>query len=149
MPKFIAEYFIFVVVAGIGVVQIAASIGQLKGLLFFKSNLLARTLGALLVLGVSVWFFASDDRNISDMKGGIDANGQALYFFLGVMTTVVTTLVVSSLVNLRMSGADNPGHKPLAGFEALKTTNYLSALWRSLRYWSKEWRAQTKSYFFG
>ena len=145
MYIFATDYYIFVLVASMGTIQFAASLGQLKGLLLFKSPLVARGLGIALAVSAFVWFFASESRDLNDQQGGLDAPTQGLFFFLGSLTAVVVTFLGSSLVNVRMNGGD-----PLAdgGLDALKNSNYLSAVGHSLRFWWREWRTQMKSYFF-
>ena len=146
MSEFTVDYFILAFFASIGVIQLAASVGDLDGLLFFKRPLLARAFGLILVVAPIVWFFVSDPRNVNDMDGGLDANTQAKAFFLACLAAVATTLILSSLVNLRMNrGKPSPGD----GFDALRQTNYLRALSNSLGYWRRAWREQMKTYFFG
>ena len=146
MFTFASDYFILVFVASIGVLQIAASLGRLNGLLLFKSPPVARVFGVALVAGAFIWFFSTGERNINDFEGGLDAPTQALFFFLGSLAGTGVTFVVSSLVNLRMNGEEpSPG----AGLDALRETNYLRALGHSLGYWWREWRTQMKSYFSG
>lgn len=146
MYSFAADYYITVFAAAVGVIQVAASLGQLKGLLILKSPLIARTAGLALAAGAFVWFFASGARNINDYEGGLDGNEQAVYLFLGVLTAVAATFLVSSVVNVRLNGGDAT---PDQGLDALKQTTYARALSRSVRYWWREWRTQMKPYFFG
>ena len=146
MITFATDYFLLVFIASIGVLQIAASAGSLNGLLIFKSPLIARTLGAIFVVTGFVLFFSTGERNINDYEGGLDANTQALFFFLGTMAGGGVTFLVSSVVNLRMKRGDP---SPESGFDALRDTNYLRALAGSLAYWWKNWRTQTKRYFSG
>ena len=146
MITFATDYFLLVFIASIGVLQIAASAGSLNGLLIFKSPLVARALGATLVVAGFVLFFSTGERNINDYEGGLDANIQALFFFLGTMAGGFVTFLVSSIVNLRMRGGDP---SPESGLEALKETTFLRALARSLNYWRNNWRSQTKRYFSG
>ena len=54
--------------------------------------------------------------------------------------------MVASIVNYRMAGSRAPRD---AGLDAVRETNYAKALIRSLSYWRKNWRTQTKDYFFG
>ena len=146
MFTFATDYFILVVVATVGVIQIAASVGRLKGLLFFKSPITARKMGFLLVVGAFIWFFSTGERNINDYQGGLDANTQALFFFLGALAGGGATFLASSVVNMRMTG---DGTSPEDGLDALKSTTYARALGHSLAYWWREWRTQMKRYFFG
>ena len=140
MFTFAIDYYLFVLVASIGVLQIAVSLGRLKGLLIFKSPFAARGFGLALTVGAFIWFFASGPRILNDYEGGLDANFQALFFFLGAASALVVTIVSSSLVNLRMESS-----RPLAndGLEVLRHTNYARGLAHSFRRWSKEWRKQT------
>ena len=146
MITFATDYFFLVFFATIGVLQIAASLGRLPGLLFFKMDLVARIVGLVLIVGAFIWFFETGDRNINDYEGGLDAPTQALFFFLGAFAGLGVTFAVSSVVNLRMSG-EQPA--PDEGLDALRGTNYVRALAHSLRYWIREWRTQMKSYFSG
>jgi hypothetical protein len=146
MFSFATDYYICVLVATIGVLQIAFSIGRIRGLLVFKSPLVARTVGAVLVVSAFVWFFGTGARNLNDFQGGLDANGQALFFFFGAFTGVIVSFTVASVVNIRMMG---PDAEPEAGLDAVRDTGYATALARSLSYWRKNWRTQMKDYFSG
>ena len=146
MITFATDYFILVFVASMGVLQIAASLGRLNGLLFFKSPPAARAFGIVLIVAAFIWFFSTGSRNVNDYNGGLDAPTQALFFFLGALAGVGVTFLVSSMVNLRMNGQEP---SPEAGLDALRETNYIRALGHSLGYWWREWRTQMKSYFTG
>ena len=146
MFTFATDYFILVFVATMGVIQISASTGRLTGLLIFKSPLIARTLGMILVVAAFIWFFSTGTRNVGDTNGGLDAPTQALFFFLGTMAGSGFAFLVSSLVNLRMNGEKQ---SPDSGLEALRETTYVRAVGNSLGYWCREWRTQMKRYFIG
>ena len=146
MINFTADYCIAVFLSSMGVLQFAFSLGGLRGLLFFKSALVARAVGlATGILGFAL-FFGTGTRNINDYEGGLDAPDQALFFSLSALAAFAATLVVSSLVNRRMRDA---GFDADAGLDALRDSNYASALRRSLMYWRGNWRTLTKRYFFG
>ena len=142
MFTFVTDYYILVAVAATGTLQIAASLGRLDGLLFLKRPIPARTLGVALIVGAFVWFFAVEDRNINDYEGGLDAPTQALFFFLGSSSAVVFTLLASSLLNLGMRAGESD---PPEGLDALKRSNYLSALTRSIGHRLGKWRSRTKT----
>ena len=137
MFAFATDYLILIFVASIGVIQIAASVGGLRGLLIFKSPLLSLGSGLTLAIAAFVWFFSTTNRNINDYNGGLDGNTQALLFFLGSLAGVVATFLGSSIINLKMV-SEKPS--PKAGLDALRDTSYLKALSHSFRYWSSEWR---------
>ena len=126
---FATDYYILVAVAATGTLQVAASLGGLRGLLFLKRPAPARLLGSVLIVGAFVWFFAVEDRNINDYEGGLDAPTQALFFFLGASTATVFTLLATSLVNLGMRAGESD---PPEGLEALERSSYASALRRSI-----------------
>lgn len=146
MINFTADYCISVFISSIGVLQFAFSLGGIRGLLLFKSALVARTLGLGVAILGFVLFFGTGARNINDYEGGLDAPDQALYFSLSALAAFAITLLVSSLVNHRMKGAN---FEPDAGLDALRDSNYASALVRSLMYWRCNWLTLTKRYFSG
>ena len=146
MINFTADYCIAVLISTLGVLQFAFSLGGLRGLLFFKSAVVARTLGlAAAILGFAL-FFGTGTRNINDYEGGLDAPDQALFFSLSALAAFATTLAVSSLVNRRMRGGEFDAD---TGLDALRDSNYASALVGSLIYWRGNWRTLTKRYFSG
>ena len=159
-------------VASLGVMQAAASIGGLRGLLVFKNPLIARGLGIGVAIAAVAWFFLTEERNINDYKGGLDSNEQGLLFFLAVAASGVFTCVLTSLVNWRMAesrdGEDESvelhphpslppsrgkGHDmPEAGLGALRDGSWWQALRGNYRYWFSEgrcWRTRIKRYFSG
>jgi len=146
MFTFATDYYLFVSVAALGVIQIGASLGHLRGLVVVKSPLAARIIGLMLTVMAFVWFFVSDTRNLNDYEGGLDAPTQALFFFLGTLTAVVATVLGSAVLNARMNDSKP---MPTEGLDALKHTHYIRALAHSFRYWWREWRTQTRPYFFG
>ena len=84
MSEFIFEYYIFVFLAALGAIQLGATAGKVEGLMVLKHRFASVCLGAVLVAAAPVWFFSTGERNINDYEGGITANGQALYAFLGL-----------------------------------------------------------------
>ena len=146
MFTFATDYYFCVLIATIGMLQIAASIGGISGLLVFKSPRLARGTGLVLMITTFLWFFSTENRNINDYEGGLDANMQALLFFCGAFTAVIVTLVITSIINCRMRFV-HTSHKD--GLDAVKHANYTIALVHSLSYWRKRWRTRTNDYFFG
>lgn len=162
MFTFAADYFIMVFVASLGVMQTAASIGGLRGLLVFKNPLIARPLGIAVATASIVWFFMGAERNINDYEGGLDSNEQGLLFFLAVAASGMLTCALTSLWNRRIAdsrlrGNDdlsgtNGEEAPEAGLGALRCGSWWQALARNYRYWFSEarcWRTRIKRYFSG
>ena len=153
MFSFAADYFIMVFVASLGVMQTAASIGGLRGLLVFKNPLVARPLGIAIAVAAIVWFFMVAERNINDYEGGLDSNEQGLLFFLAVAASGVLTFILTSPLNAWMRRRMGNGERaPDAGLGAMRHSNWFQALAHNYRYWFSEarcWRTQIKRYFFG
>ena len=153
MFSFVVDYFIMVFVASLGVMQTAASIGGLRGLLVFKNPLVARPLGIAIAVAAIVWFFMVAERNINDYEGGLDSNEQGLLFFLAVAASGVLTFILTSPLNARMRRRMGNGERaPDAGLGAMRHSNWFQALAHNYRYWFSEarcWRTQIKRYFFG
>ena len=148
MFSFAVDYYLMVVIAATGILQLAASAGKLRALLFFKSSLWSRTLGIVLAIAGPVLFFATAERNINDYEGGLDGNFQGLYFILGTITALALTFAATSLVNRSMAHPTQIEN----GIESLKRTNFIRALANNIRFLSKHgrtWRTWTKPYFFG
>ena len=173
MFSFAVDYFVMVFVASLGVMQAAASIGGLRGLLVFKNPLIARALGIAVAIAAVACFFLIEERNINDYKGGLDSNEQGLLFFLAVAASGIFTCVVTSLWNWRMVGSRVGGgggtnrtvlrqaqderiakvdNAPEAGLGALRDGTWWQAVGRNYRYWFSEgrcWRTRIKRYFSG
>ena len=143
--NFALDYYLMVVVAVFGTLQLAASIGGLHGLLLFKSPRAARMLGIILVLVALAMFFGADERNINDYEGGLDGNFQGLFFLLGTVTALALTVLLTSIVNRSMYGDPGIGD----GIESLKRTTFARGLATNLGHLRKHWRTWTKPYFFG
>lgn len=173
MFSFAVDYFLMVFVASLGVMQAAASIGGLRGLLVFKNPLIARALGIGVTIAAVAWFFLIEERNINDYKGGLDSNEQGLLFFLAVAASGIFTCVLTSLVNRGMAGFHVDRNEvtngtvvrqaqdertvkvddaPEAGLGALRGGTWWQAVGRNYRYWFSEgrcWRTRIKRYFSG
>ena len=145
MFSFAIDYYLMVVIAAFGVLQIAASVGRLNAFLLFKSPLLSRTFGiALAIIGPAL-FFATAERNINDYEGGLDGNFQGIFFLLGTVTALALTAAVTSVVNR----STNEPTRIEDGIESLKRANYLRALANNIRFLRKHGRTWTRPYFFG
>ena len=145
MFSFAIDYYLMVVIAACGVLQIAASVGKLDSLLLFKSSLRARSLGIVLAVVGPALFFATAERNINDYEGGLDGNFQGLFFILGTATALALTVAATSCIN-RSSNSPTPIEN---GIESLKRTAYINALMHNIRFLRRHWRTWTRPYFFG
>ncbi len=130
MPgPFVLDYCLLGFLATLGVVQMAAARNGLTGLLFVRHRPTSFLLGMALAVGVFLWFFLSEPRNIADTEGGLDGNQTAGYFTVSAGSAVILTLLVSSLTN-RYLRRDGPF---AAGLDALRETTYVRSLARVLK----------------
>ncbi len=143
MFTFTIDYLILIILASIGVIQLGALYGGLKGLLFSKSIVFTHFVGFSLPVTAFTWFFMTDSRNINDYAGGLDSNIQALLFFLGALTGWILTTILSFIINIHMKRKDL---SPFEGLDSLKKTNYFNDLIFNLKYWRSNWRLQMKRY---
>ena len=146
MFTFAIDYFLLVFVSGICTIQIACTFSGLTGLLFIRSVVATRLLGASIIVSAFIWFFSVAERNINDYEGGLDSNEQGLLFFLAILASGAFTLLSSSIVNLRMGKQET---QPGTGLGALAESNYFRAVRANIRHWRKNWRTQTRQYFSG
>jgi len=138
LSTFFIDYLIFVFLFALGVIQIAASLSGLIGILFFHKPFFARLLGLIMIITAIGWFYLSGDRNLNDVYGGLDANDQSSLFALGVIAALFITLVISSVTNMvRLS--NHTIFSENEGLDSLKEYTYYVALSRNLSYWIKRW----------
>lgn len=134
--SFILDYFILVFWASCSVFQLAAAFNGIHGLLFFQDRRLSALLGLASVAGAFAWFFLSSPRNVPDAGPGLNGNEQFGYFFAGSGAGLAFTLLVSSWRNREL------GRGVLSlpsGIDALRESNYLRALHRTLRLFFRPW----------
>ncbi len=134
MFTFPIDYYLFVLAANIGVIQVIASMEKFHGILLIKSIIATRILGITISASSFIWFFFVTNRNINDYEGGLDANQQALLFFLGTLSAFALTFIISSIVNARMNNKEIDTEQGLGN---LKHTNYLLAVKKNIRSWQK------------
>lgn len=138
MKAFSIDYYILVTVSAVGVFQLVAMHGGLRGILVFRPSRLSALLWAAFPLAAVAWFFVTKDRKVSDHMGGLSSNEIALAFFVGVVTAWVLTVAITSILN---HGRDREEADPGAGLESLSRTTYYRAVLHSVRRWYGEWRS--------
>ncbi len=137
MPtQFTLEYALFVFIGALGALQFVFAVNGMRGALFISRSLRASALlGALLVLGAFVWFFASAPRNIPDTGLGLDGNDQSRWFTVAGATALALTLLVTSALNDRWGRTYTGGAR---GLDALQQTTFLRAVVHTLsRLWNR------------
>lgn len=131
--SFILDYSVLVFLGSCGVFQMAAAHGGYRGLVIFRQRLGSYLLGAVLLVGAFAWFFLSESRNVPDSAHGMNGNEQFAYFFAGAGAGLAFTLLASSLRNWTLGMGPASGGPPPSGLKALRQSNYIRALNRSLR----------------
>jgi len=132
-----ADYFIFVFISAIGAIQVGASYGKLRGIYLFRNIIITRIVGFLSVIVGIVWFYATKHRNINDTEGGIDANDQALWFFLGVTAALIFTFVITSISHKKLSGKSQINFE--LGIQNLKHSTYFLLQKNNIIFRTKKW----------
>ena len=126
MPgPFALDYFVFVFVAALGVLQAVAAYSDLRGLLLIRSRPLAFFLGLAAASLAFIWFFASEPRNLPDTQGGLDGNQSAGLFAVAAGSALLLTLLFPSVVNRSLGTRGQPLDP---GLDALRETTFLKAL---------------------
>ena len=143
MPEFALDYFVLVFLSVLGALLFVTAYYRFYGLMLF-SRLVALVLGALLISGALIWFFASEYRNVPDTAAGLDGNEQTLLFVGGAALAIIFLLLVSSLRNWSMKS------KPDAnGLDMLRHSNYWRLITRALRQRWDSWKEQTNQHSSG
>ena len=127
---FALDYFLFVFIAALGVLQMVAAYSALRGLLFIRVRLLAFLTGLVTTGLAFLWFFVSEPRNIPDVEGGLDGNQMAGLFAVAAASALVLTLLLSSVSNRSMARSVPQFN---TGLEVLRETTYLKALLTTLK----------------
>ena len=131
--SFEADYVLFIFLASLGVVQLAALRNGLKGLCFIRNPSLNLALALALVAGSFLWFFFSEPRNLPDTGDGLDGNQQAMYSVAAAVSAVLFTLTTTSLINIGIGRRED---KQESGLQALRHSTYFTALRRTMnRLW--------------
>ena len=131
--SFEADYILFIFLASLGVVQLAALKNGLKGLYFLRFPPLNLILALALMAGSFLWFFISEPRNLPDTGDGLDGNQQAMFSVAAAISAVLFTLAATSLMNAGFGRGQN---RRETGLQALRHDTYFAALRRTLgRLW--------------
>ncbi|TET17730.1 MAG: hypothetical protein E3J81_01430 [Dehalococcoidia bacterium] len=132
------QYFPLVFFSSLGVLQIAVARADLKGLTFFKRPSLCYVFGAVAIVGAFVWFYATGDRNAEPLVR-IDDGVKIFFgetesfatFMAGASSALVATILVSSVVNAKISSSTDRGVP--RGLDALRQMTFFQAITRGLR----------------
>lgn len=124
MDRFALEYSLFVFVACLGVLQIAAARNRLEGLSLFPRQGWSYLFATLALVFSFGWFFSSQSRYQSPLLDGWE---QLLLFGLSSLFALALTLALASA--LKANKPATPTTSP-DGLEVLQKLTYLQALRR-------------------
>jgi len=123
------EYYLFVFIAAVGVLQMVAAYRKVDGLLFFHSRILCYIFSILAIGGSFGWFFGWESRMDTAMRrAALEGAQQFVYFNMAAFLALVLTLIVSSLLFARRKRAQSQQKADAAGFGALHEMSYFEAL---------------------
>lgn len=156
MLKLALEYFLFIFVASLGVLQITAAYVRLGGLSFFTRPTWGYIFGSLAVVGAFIGFYIVTNpypeiayaitfgdifrygwSNPKDPGIGlIMGEGECVvFFFVAIACALPISMLVSSLVRRRISPGtpEEKNGETLKGLAALRETTLFQAISHSLR----------------
>lgn len=112
------DYFIWLLFSFIGMIEIGASLSELRGLWLVKNKRLNIFLASFITLGAYIFFF-STDRNLFL---GIEGSQQFALYLAGLVSAIAVVIFISSILNRNMRGKGR-------GLNALKNSSFIN-LWR-------------------
>jgi hypothetical protein len=120
-------YFILVLIAGLGILQIIADIRNLKSLLFSKSHSLTRAISVILIILCLVAFFLGEDYFHSAPIQGAEQTG---LFSLALFSGLIVTYGIGSLIHRKNIP---PDHFTPKGLESMRQITFFQAIRRKTR----------------
>lgn len=115
------DYFLLVVIAAAGALQLTAAFSGLRGLSILPQKRAGYALGVVLLVSAFAWFVLTGDTNIPGDLGGVEGSEQFGLFLAGVAAAALLTAGIASLTQ-RTAGAPPEG---VEGIEALRHTTLL------------------------
>ncbi|MBI2861637.1 MAG: hypothetical protein HYX89_02335 [Chloroflexi bacterium] len=127
----VGQYLLFVFLASLGVVQIAAARNGLKGLMLVPGRVPSLVFGWALVVASFLWFFSVEDRDVP----GLEGTQLGVYFLIGSSGAVLFSALLSPVQGLWTSSDVSDPAPPGEGLEALRSTSYWGAQSERWRRW--------------
>ena len=131
------EYCIFVFLGVIGVIQLSASYGNIRYLLFFHNRSFSSLLGIFVVVGSFIWFFRNGPLHIADTEGGIAGLQQFLAFASCTILSILFTYLATSLRRYNKFTLN----RHYFGISSMKNTTFLDILFNNI---GMIWKQYTK-----
>jgi hypothetical protein len=118
MGQIYLDYFLLTFMGNLGILQLAAAYAGIKGLTLFDRPLYCYLLAVALIAGGFAQFFLLGGHTPRTI---IEGTAQFGCLVGGAAAAIATTILISSVVRLRMAHSEGQG----IGLEALKGTTYL------------------------
>lgn len=122
------EYFIFVFLASLAVIQAASAWQSLKFVLFLRSRSLSFILALLAIIASYYWFFYAGGRHVRDAGG----NQQLFLFPVAIISSTVFTLLFSSLIHAKKTRQEESKKETPISREGLEVLKEMTC-WQAIR----------------
>ena len=131
--SFALDYFICVFICCNAVLQLAAHRADLSMLQIIRNTKLTYLISTGLIFFSAYLFFTTDNRIINDFEGGLDANQQAVIFFLSALCSFFFTGLVASAFNSSKHKQSTQNLGGLASYRNYRLIDSLNKKWMHLR----------------
>ena len=131
--SFALDYFICVFICCSAVLQLAVHRADLSMLKIIRNTKLTYLISTGLIFFSAYLFFTTDNRIINDFEGGLDANQQAVIFFLSALSSFFFTGLVASAFNSSKHKQSTQNIGGLASYRNHRLIESLNRKWMNLR----------------
>ena len=130
------DYIILVKLTALGFLQLAAFQSKIRALQITSHDQLHLVLCLCLLILPSIWFFASENRNLADTNGGLDGGDQAWLFVVGCFLALILNLAISH----KNGSSKRPTRRKLQGLDALINESCRTAVWHNMKILRSKWK---------
>lgn len=131
------DYIILVKLTALGFLQLAAFQSKTRALQITFHRQIHLAICVCLLILPSIWFFASENRNLADTNGGLDGGDQAWLFVVGCFLALIVHLALSH----KNGSSKRPIRRKLKGLDALVNEPYRTAVWHNMKILRSKWKA--------
>ena len=131
--SFALDYFICVFICCNAVLQLAVHRADLSMLKIIRNTKLTYLISTGLIFFSAYLFFTTDNRIINDFEGGLDANQQAVTFFLSALCSFFVTGLVASAFNSSKHKQFTQNIGGLATYRNYRLIESLNKKWMNLK----------------
>ncbi len=131
--SFALDYFICVFICCNAVLQLAVHRADLSMLKIIRNTKLTYLISTGLIFFSAYLFFTTDNRIINDFEGGLDANQQAVTFFLSALCSFFVTGLVASAFNTSKHKQFTQNIGGLATYRNYRLIESLNKKWMNLK----------------